>query len=97
MKATISDVRSWGENYLKIANKAERLEKQITGADGRPAFKADEVLDFMFDNSLNDPEEAYNLKHREELASAKIEPITKDNLEEKVKAVLFGEEGEKAE
>lgn len=63
---------------------AERLledvkshESKIDGSDGRPAFKAQEILEYMKDTGLTNPELAYKTKYEKEIDAWKEEQLGK--------------------
>lgn len=51
----------------KILEGAEKLEKEIDGSDGRPAFKIDEILEHMRNEGFRDPMKAYKDKYETEI------------------------------
>jgi hypothetical protein len=65
------------EQVKEIASKFKNLEGDIDGKDGRPKFDTQEVLKFMQENNLLDPDRAYNLLHQDEIANWKVEQLTK--------------------
>lgn len=59
----------------KLNSQLDKLAKDIDGADGRPPFKQEDVLRFMADNNLKDPNLAYKIKFEKELDSWKEKQI----------------------
>lgn len=51
----------------KLLEKADDLEKELNGSDGRPAFKRGEILQFMNDTGIQDMNIAYKIKYESEL------------------------------
>lgn len=66
-------LREQGQNILKSCSK---MEKKIDGKDGRPAFKTDEVLEYMKETGVKQPNLAYKLKYEPELDSWKEEQLS---------------------
>jgi hypothetical protein len=60
----------------KLLETVEGLESTYNGADGRPKFNKLEVLEYMRDNGINDPELAYKVKYEKELDSWKENRLT---------------------
>ncbi len=65
------------EQVQSITKKFGQLGKEIDGSDGRPKFDNDEIMGFMQENNILDPEQAYKLKHLDELANWKAEQLSK--------------------
>lgn len=62
------------KNWYQRERAAERLldqckdyESKLTGKDGRPAFNTEEVLQYMADTGIKDPELAYKAKYEREI------------------------------
>lgn len=51
----------------KILEEAGDLEKEINGEDGRPAFRKEEILDYMKDTGILDMKTAYKVKYEPQL------------------------------
>jgi hypothetical protein len=51
----------------KLLDTCKGLEDDINGEDGRPVFKTQDVLEYMQENGIRDPEKAYKVKYEEEL------------------------------
>lgn len=66
---------SFREQYIqeregeKLLDKVMGLEKEIDGADGRPRFDAETVLEYMSENGVKDPNVAYKLMYASELGT----------------------------
>lgn len=63
------------EQIKDITSQFKKLEKDIDGTDGRPKFDNQEILDYMKENNLLDPEKAYNLKHMDQIAEWKAKQM----------------------
>lgn len=59
----------------KLNVELDKLAKDIDGKDGRPPFKQEDVLRFMADNNLKDPNIAYKIKFERELDAWKEKQI----------------------
>lgn len=55
----------------KLLEKMDSLQEKIDGKDGRPVFRTQEVLEYMADKRLQDPEIAYKLMYEDKLDSWK--------------------------
>lgn len=67
----------------RILEKVEGLESEIDGKDGRPRFNKIEVLEFMRDNGITNPELAYKIKYEDQLDSWKEKKLSgakKENI-----------------
>lgn len=64
--------REAGQAILKSCNK---MEKKFDGKDGRPAFKTEEVLEYMKETGIKQPDKAYKLKFESELDAFKEEAL----------------------
>jgi len=71
---TNDDFESKFRNRYVVERQAEKLNEslnglasEIDGADGRPKFNAQEILDFMSKSNIPDPNFAYKLKYEKEL------------------------------
>lgn len=60
----------------KLLDQTSGLEKEYNGADGRPKFDQKEVLQFMAENGINDPELAYKVRYEKELDEWKEKRLT---------------------
>lgn len=63
----------------RLLEAATKLEKEISGDDGRPAFNTQEVLEYMRDNmgGQGNLETAYKLMHEDKLESWKEQQLSK--------------------
>lgn len=61
----------------ELSSKVTTLQKDIDGADGRPAFKPVEVLEFMKEEGIKDPMKAYKVLHEDALDAWKAARIVK--------------------
>ncbi len=66
--------REQGQAILKSCTK---MEKSRDGKDGRPEFKTEEILEFMKESGVKEPEMAYKLKFESELDTFKEEKLSK--------------------
>ena len=48
----------------RLLESTSKLEKEIDGSDGRPAFNSEEILTYMRDEGFRDPLKAYEDKYR---------------------------------
>lgn len=55
----------------KLIETGQGYEKEIDGKDGRPAFKTQEILEYMAEEGIKDPMKAYKFKYEKELDSWK--------------------------
>lgn len=60
----------------KLLESMEGLEKEITGEDGRPAFKLDDVLQHIRETGIKDPLKAYKDKYETELDTWKEKKLS---------------------
>lgn len=67
---------------------ATGLEKKYDGSDGRPKFEKADILDYMQDTGINDPEKAYKLRYESQLDKWK-----ETQLEKSRKTGFYTEEG----
>lgn len=51
----------------RLLEDADKLEKEINGGDGRPAFKKADILQYMNDTGIQNMEVAYKIKYENEL------------------------------
>ena len=65
--------REQGQAILKSCNK---MEKKYDGKDGRPEFKTDEVLEFMKESGVKQPDIAYKIKFGKELDTWKEDKLS---------------------
>ena len=61
----------------RLLDTATGLEKTYNGQDGRPAFKAEDMLRYMLDNNIQDPELAYKIRYEKEIDSWKEQQLAK--------------------
>lgn len=59
----------------RLLENMNRLQEEINGKDGRPAFKTADVLDFMAEKRLTDPQIAYKLMYEDKLDAWKEKRI----------------------
>jgi len=59
------------EFIREFGAKIQSLEQKYNGSDGLPKFEPEEVVTFMDQYGVKDPEMAYELKFKEELADAR--------------------------
>ena len=52
----------------KLVEQCSSLEKEIDGKDGRPAFETSSILEHMKNTGIRNPQDAYDLMHKEPLA-----------------------------
>jgi len=55
----------------KLLDDCEDFEKEINGEDGRPKFKTEEILQYMKETGIRNPEKAYKDKYEKEVDSWK--------------------------
>lgn len=61
----------------RLLDESTSLEKKYDGSDGRPKFQTDDVLDYMSEYGIRNPEAAYKLMYEEELDSWKQKQLNK--------------------
>lgn len=61
----------------KLIERSQSYEKDISGKDGRPAFKTEEILEYMAEEGIKDPMTAYKLKYEKDLDSWKESQLGK--------------------
>lgn len=61
----------------KLLDNMKDLEKNIDGKDGRPKFELQDVIGFMQEKGVSDPELAYKWKYEKELDAWKEEQFSK--------------------
>lgn len=71
-------------NYYQRERAAERLleecddlETEFDGADGRPKFQKEQILEYMQQNGIRNPQKAYKLMHETELDTWKEQQLGK--------------------
>lgn len=67
----------------KLLDEVEKLEGSYNGSDGRPKFDKIDILTYMRDNGINNPETAYKVKFEKELddwREKKISSAAKTNI-----------------
>lgn len=57
----------------QIAGTMKSLEGKLDGSDGRPKFEINDMLTYMQENSMTDPEKAYNYRYSDEIATWKAD------------------------
>jgi len=60
-----------------LLNTCKEYEGEYSGKDGRPSFKTKEILEYMDETGIKNPEKAYKDKYEKELDSWKEEQIKK--------------------
>jgi len=60
-----------------LLNTCKDYEEEINGKDGRPVFKTQEILQYMDETGIKNPEKAYKDKYETQLDSWKEEQIKK--------------------
>lgn len=66
--------REAGRDLLR---KCGKLEKKEDGTKGKPAFKTKDMLDYMAESGIRNPQDAYDLKFKKELAKWREEQLSK--------------------
>lgn len=61
----------------KILDEVNKLEGKINGSDGRPAFKAVDMLEFMRDSGISNAETAYKVRYEKELDGWKEKQLSR--------------------
>ncbi len=61
----------------KLLDSCQGLEKEITGKDGRPVFKTQEILKYMDETGIRDPNKAYRIKYEPEIERWREEQLSK--------------------
>lgn len=61
----------------RILDDARKMEKDIDGSDGRPAFKGETVLQFMVENGVQDMNTAYKIMNEKALDEWKEQQLGK--------------------
>lgn len=61
----------------RLLDDVKSKEEKFDGKDGRPAFKAQEILEYMKDTGITNPEQAYKVKYEAELDAWKEQQLTK--------------------
>lgn len=77
VKNIFNELLNTDKSTTKLLGRTSELEGQINGEDGRPAFKTEDVLNFMAAEGIKDPEKAYKLKYEKELDTWKESQIGK--------------------
>jgi hypothetical protein len=62
----------------RLLEDTSKLEKEINGSDGRPKFNQQEVLEYMRDNGIRNPQVAYKLKYEDQLDKWKEDQLNKN-------------------
>jgi len=52
----------------RLLDSCKSLEKDLDGKDGKPAFKTEDILSHMQETGIRNPQDAYDLKFKPELA-----------------------------
>lgn len=60
-----------------LLNTCKEYEGEYNGKDGRPSFKTKEILEYMDETGIKNPEKAYKDKYEKEIDSWKEEQIKK--------------------
>lgn len=60
----------------KLIDRMDGLARDLNGEDGRPRFDQKEVVEFMRNNGVSDPEVAYKIMHEKELDAWKAQQLT---------------------
>lgn len=71
---TKSDVEAFINDYRageKLLEQSRGLEGKYDGKDGRPAFKTEDILEYMRETGIKEPELAYKVKYEEQINSWK--------------------------
>lgn len=79
------DLENFSQEYYtnrrageKLLESCQELETEIDGADGRPKFEIQKVLEFMKENpGFKDPKRAYEAMNLDQIAEWKVEHIRK--------------------
>jgi len=75
---TYIDTRvSQREEARELLNDCKNYEQEFSGKDGRPAFKTQEILEYMDETGIKNPEKAYKVKYEEQIDSWKEQQIKK--------------------
>jgi len=61
----------------KLLDDVMGLQGEVDGSDGRPAFVAEDILEYMRDTGVKSPKAAYSLKFEGELLKWKEQQLTK--------------------
>lgn len=75
---------SFREMYLqeraaeKLVEQSTKLETEIDGTDGRPKFEKQEILEYMQNTGINDPQTAYNIKYQSKVDEWRAQQILKN-------------------
>jgi len=67
----IEQVIAEKEFIREFGNKLNSLSEKYNGSDGKPKFEPEEIVKFMDEYGIKDPEMAYELKYKEELADVR--------------------------
>lgn len=60
----------------KLLDEADSLQTEYDGTDGRPPFKTEEILKYMAETGIRNPEKAYKDKYETEIDSWKEKQIS---------------------
>jgi hypothetical protein len=77
---TQGDLDQWYQTRRsseKLLDECGNLEGTITGDDGRPKFSTKEILDYMVETGIKNPEKAYKDKYEKELDGWKQAELAK--------------------
>lgn len=61
----------------QLLDQVKGLSEEINGEDGRPKFEGNDILQYMKETGINNPERAYKIKHEEELEKWKADQLAK--------------------
>lgn len=61
-----------------LVNDVKRMQDEVNGEDGKPAFKAEEILKYMQTTGFKDPMKAYKDLHEEAIDKWKEEQLLKN-------------------
>lgn len=61
----------------RLLDGCKGLEKTLDGKDGRPAFRTEEILQYMSDTGIKDPELAYKAKYEPQIDQWKADQFSK--------------------
>lgn len=99
---TKSDLRQLFDQQYEEKSASEKLfnavtgySKEVDGTDGRPAFKAEEVLQHMQDTGIKDPMRAYKDKYENEIDAWKAAILVKGEVRDSIISVTSPTAGAK--
>ena len=62
----------------RLVDQSTKLETDIDGTDGRPKFDKQEILEYMQNTGINDPQTAYNIKYQSKVDEWRANQILKN-------------------